>query len=64
MSPELVSSVQSVTGMREVTFLLQIVELLLLEAILDLLMDVCGFHSPHTHPVSLNTGRARMVLKH
>lgn len=64
MSPELVSSVQSVTGMREVTFLLQIVELLLLEAILDLLMDVCGFRSPHTHPVFLNTGRARMVLKH
>lgn len=61
MSPELVSSVQSVTGMREVIFLVQIVEPLLLEAILDLLMDVCEFRLPHTHPVSLNTGRARTV---
>lgn len=47
MSPELVSSVQSVTGMREVIFLMQTVELLLLEAILDLLMDVCGFCHIH-----------------
>lgn len=62
--PELVSSVQSVIGMREVTFLLQIVELPLLGAMLDLLMDVCGFHLPQPHPSFPQRWKSQKGLKH